>query len=237
MRLDLFLVENSFFESRNKAQFEIKNGNILVNNKVVTKSSYDVLDEDIIEVKDINLKYVSKGGFKLEKALDYFKFNVEGLRALDIGSSTGGFTDCLIQRGIKEVYAVDVGKGQLHTSLKNNPKVISLEETNFLSMDLSSLEKVDIIVTDVSFIKVEAILERVISEFKNVIVIFLIKPQFELGHTFFKNGVVKDDTLRKNAINQVLDFIKSKNVCVNEVIESPILGGSGNKEYLSYIKI
>ena len=114
MRLDLYLVECGIFESRNKAQYEIKNAKVTVNNKIVTKSSYDVTDDDIVDTLADTLKYVSKGGLKLEKALDYFNIDVKGKACLDIGSSTGGFTDCLIQYGAKEVFSVDVVSNQLH---------------------------------------------------------------------------------------------------------------------------
>ncbi|MCR5741327.1 MAG: TlyA family RNA methyltransferase [Gammaproteobacteria bacterium] len=237
MRLDQYLVNNSFYESRNKAQYEIKNSKVMVNNKIVTKASFDVSDSDTVKVLDQSLIYVSKGGLKLEKALDYFKIDPHGFVCLDIGSSTGGFTDCLLKRGASEVYAVDVGTDQLHKSLREDMRVHLYENTNFLSFDLSQLKKLDIIVTDVSFIKVETILERVIDNFKDVIVVFLIKPQFELGHIYLKGGVVKEEALHNKAINQVIEFLKSKNVSINEVIESPILGGSGNKEYLTIIKI
>ena len=236
MRLDLYLVECSIFESRNKAQYEIKSGKVTVNNKIVTKSSYDVSDDDIVDTMPDTLKYVSKGGLKLEKAIDYFNIDVNGKTCLDIGASTGGFTDCLIQYGAKEVYSVDVGTDQLHESLKSNPKVHSYEKTNFLTMDLNILPKIDIIVTDVSFIKVETILERVIDSFNDATVIFLIKPQFEVGRMYIKNGVIKDESIRVEVINDIKEFLKSHNIKTNEIIESPILGGSGNKEYLTYFQ-
>ena len=236
MRLDLYLVECSIFESRNKAQYEIKSGKVTVNNKIVTKSSYDVSDDDIVDTMPDTLKYVSKGGLKLEKAIDYFNIDVNGKTCLDIGASTGGFTDCLIQYGAKEVYSVDVGTDQLHESLKSNPKVHSYEKTNFLTMDLNILPKIDIIVTDVSFIKVETILERVIDSFNDATVIFLIKPQFEVGRMYIKNGVIKDESIRVEVINDIKEFLKSPNIKTNEIIESPILGGSGNKEYLTYFQ-
>ncbi len=234
MRLDLYLVECGIFESRNKAQYEIKNAKVTVNNKIVTKSSYDVSDDDIVDTLADTLKYVSKGGLKLEKALDYFNIDINGKTCLDIGSSTGGFTDCLIQYGAKEVYSVDVGSNQLHESLKSNPKVHSYEKTNFLNMDLNILPKIDIIVTDVSFIKVETILERVIDAFSDLAVIFLIKPQFEVGRMYIKNGVIKDESIRIKVKNDIIEFLKSHDIKTNEIIDSPILGGSGNKEYLTY---
>ena len=238
MRLDNYLVLNGFFESRNKAQYEIKNENVLVNKKTITKASFDVSDNDSIEIlSDTTLKYVSKGGLKLERALDYFMINPSNLSCLDIGSSTGGFTDCLLKRGAKEVYAVDTGTNQLHESLRSNEKIHLYENTNFLKMDLDILKDIKLITIDVSFTKVEPILERVIKSFKDVTVVFLIKPQFELGQVYLKGGVVREESLRNKVKTQILDFIKSYGIKTNEIIDSPILGGSGNKEYLTYIKV
>ena len=238
MRLDQYLVENSFYESRNKAKYEIEKGNVLVNNVPILKASFIVKESDIINViKENELKYVSKGGLKLERAIDYYKIDVKDKTCLDIGSSTGGFTDYLIKNGIKEVYAVDTGTNQLHESLKNNPKVHSLEKTNFLDMDLSMKDSIELIVIDVSFVKLETILDRVIKEFKNVDVVALIKPQFELGKTYIKNGVVKDPKLHKMVIDNIILYLNSFNVNPREVIDSPILGGSGNKEFLISFKL
>ena len=238
MRLDNYLVSNGFFESRNKAQYEIKNENVLVNKKTITKASFDVAENDLVEIiSDSTLKYVSKGGLKLERALDYFSINPQNLSCLDIGSSTGGFTDCLLKRGAKEVYAVDTGTNQLHESLRSNEKIHLYENTNFLKMDLDILKDIKLITIDVSFTKVEPILERIIKSFKDVIVVFLIKPQFELGQVYLKGGVVREESLRNKVKSQILDFLKSYNIKANEIIDSPILGGSGNKEYLTYIKV
>nr|MCR5564316.1 TlyA family RNA methyltransferase [Gammaproteobacteria bacterium] len=230
MRLDNYLVSNGFFESRNKAQYEIKNENVLVNKKTITKASFDVSETDVVEVlSNETLKYVSKGGLKLERALDYFAINPLNLSCLDIGSSTGGFTDCLLKRGAKEVYAVDTGTNQLHNSLRSNEKIHLYENTNFLKMDLEILKDIKLISIDVSFTKVEPILERVIKSFKDVTVVFLIKPQFELGQIYLKGGVVREESLRNKVKTQILDFIKMYGIKPNEIIDSPILGGSGNK--------
>ncbi len=233
MRLDQFLKDNGYFESRAKAQYEIKEGHIKVNGKATFKPSFEVSIIDRIEIDNNTLFYVSRGGLKLEKALDEYKIDVRNKVCLDIGASTGGFTDCLIKRGAERVFALDVGTLQLHDSLRNNPKIISLENTNFLTFDLSKLPKIDIIVIDVSFIKVETILERIIDNFKDVTVVFLIKPQFELGHIYLKNGIVKDEKMRQYAIKQITSFIERYNIKIKPVIESPIKGGSGNIEYLS----
>ncbi|MBP5342898.1 TlyA family RNA methyltransferase [bacterium] len=238
MRLDQYLVNNNYYESRNKAKYEIDNGNVLVNSVPVLKSSYLVSLDDVISIiKENELKYVSKGGLKLERALEYYKIDVENKTCLDIGASTGGFTDCLLKHKAKEVYAVDTGYNQLHESLRGMTEIHSYEKTNFLSMDLFFKDDIDIIVIDVSFVKLETILERVLKEFKNVVVIALIKPQFELGKTYIKNGVVKDKKLHDMVINNIKLYLSSYNVSIKEVIESPILGGSGNKEFLISFKI
>jgi len=237
MRIDLFLVNKGYFESRSKAEYAISLNQVLVNGKIVTKNSTEVNENDLIQILPNTLKYVSKGGLKLEKALDYFHIDIQNKVCLDIGASTGGFTDCLLKHGASLVYAIDVGRDQLHPSLKTDKRVYSFEETNFLSFDLNKLPHIDCITIDVSFVKVETILDRVINSFKDLIVIFLIKPQFELGHIYIKNGVVKDQSLQMKVINQIQNYLKDKNIQINPMIESPIKGGSGNTEYLTFIKI
>jgi len=233
MRLDNEIVYRGLIESRSKAKYEIENGNVLVNNKTITKPSYDVIDSDSIEIiKEKELKYVSKGGLKLERALFEFNIDPNGLVCLDIGSSTGGFTDCLIQSGAKLVYSIDTGTNQLHEKLRKDKRVVSLENTNFLNLDMSNFEKINLVVIDVSFISVTTILDRLINEFKDVKVISLIKPQFEIGRTFIKNGVIKDPKVHKQVLDKIELYLKSKNVKYSRIIDSPILGGSGNKEFL-----
>lgn len=237
MRLDQFLKENGYFFSRAKAQEEIRLAHIKVDGKLILKPSFDIKGTEKIEISKDIIPYVSRGGLKLEKALDSFNIDPNGYICLDIGSSTGGFTDCLLQHNASKVYALDVGTSQLHKSLLKNPKVVSIENTNFLTVDLSMFDRLDLIVIDVSFTKVEPILERIIKNFKDVTVIFLIKPQFELGKLFLKNGVVKDEKMRIYAIKQITSFLSNYNIKLNPVIESPIKGGSGNIEYLSFFKI
>ena len=204
--------------------------------KVVSKPSEDVSIDADIKILSA-LKYVSKGGLKLEKALDYYRVDVTNHIAIDIGASTGGFTDCLIKRGIKEVYSIDTGTNQLHESLRVNPKVHSFENTNFLSFDLNLLPKIDLIVIDVSFTIVEPIFDRIIKNFKDVKVISLIKPQFELVKIYLKNGVVKNKRLHEEVLSNISRYLKKNGINPKEVIDSPILGGSGNKEFLIYFEI
>lgn len=232
MRLDQYLCINDFFESRNKAAYNIKEGYVYVNNKKILKASFEVSENDKVEVKDTALLYVSKGGLKLEKALSSFEVNVKNLTCLDIGASTGGFTDCLLKHGSKKVYCVDTGTGQLHESLINNPNVVSFEKTNFLTMDLSILDTVDLITIDVSFISIKPIIERIFKCFNNVTIIALIKPQFEIGKIYIKNGVIKDKKMHLSVKNDILNFLNQNKIIHSDFIDSPILGGSGNKEFL-----
>ncbi|MCB9498645.1 MAG: TlyA family RNA methyltransferase [Bacillales bacterium] len=237
MRLDIYLVQNQYFESRNKAVYSIKKGLVLINGLVVDKPSFIVSDSDIVSVKDDALKYVSKGGLKLEKALSFYKISPKGYSCLDIGSSTGGFTDCLLQNGAKLVYSIDVGTDQLHKKLKEDSRVKSYEQTNFLDFNLTVLPKIDLICIDVSFTSIKPIIKRIVENFKETIIIALIKPQFEAGKIYMKNGVLKDKNIQKSILNDIKAFLKSLNLSYDEVIDSPIKGGSGNQEYLIKINI
>lgn len=237
MRLDQYLVLNKYFESRNKAQNEIDSGNVLVNNKVITKGSFDVKDNDIIEIKD-SCPYVSRGGYKLEEALKKFNIDLNNKVVLDIGASTGGFTDCSIQNGAKLVYSVDVGTNQLHESLLNNPQIISYEKTNILDLNPSYLkEKPEVIVMDVSFVSIEYLLPGILKFLDDkTIFISLIKPQFEVGNMKFKNGVIKDKNIHIKVIENVRKELNKNNLDIFKLIPSPIKGGSGNREFLVLIK-
>ena len=224
MRLDQYLVINNYFESRNKAQMAIENNSIMVNDKVISKSNYNVLDTDIIKVLDNTLKYVSRAGLKLEHAIKEFNLDFTNKVILDIGSSTGGFSDCSIQNGAKLVYAVDVGTNQLHESLRNNPKIKSYENTNILDFDISNLEKIDFIVMDVSFVSIEYLLPK-LNEFinDNNQFICLIKPQFEVGKMKMKNGVVKDKSIHIQVINNVKEELNKYGLDIFKLVKSPIL--------------
>ena len=210
------------------------NVRVLVNGKK-EKASYDAKDDDLIELVNIN-PYVSRGGLKLEGAINSFHLDFNNKIILDIGASTGGFTDCSLKHGAKLVYAVDVGTNQLDESLRNNPKVISYEQTNIKDIDKFDND-IDYLVMDVSFVSIEHLLPS-ISKFisdKNAL-ITLIKPQFELGQINMKNGIVKDKKLHLKVLNNVFEELKKDNLGIYKLIESPILGGSGNKEFLALIK-
>ncbi len=237
MRLDQYLVLKGYFESRNKAKTEIDNGRIKIDGKIITKSSFDVNDNMKIEVID-SCPYVSRGGYKLLGAIKAFNLDFKDKVVLDIGSSTGGFTDCSIQNGAKLVYAVDVGSNQLHNSLRNNNKVISLENTNILNLDISILNPYpNILVMDVSFVSIEYLLEGINKLIKdNTLFVSLIKPQFEVGNIKLKNGIVKDKSLHIKVIENVRLELNKYGLDIFKLTISPILGGSGNKEFLALIK-
>ncbi len=236
MRLDLFLVENNFFSSRNKAKEAIDNGSVMVNSKIIKKSSYDVTFEDKIEIKDNLNPYVSRGGLKLEAAIKSFYLDFKDKTIVDIGASTGGFTDCSLQFGAKKVYAIDVGTNQLSEELLNDSRVISLEQTNIKDIPYFP-EKIDFFVMDVSFVSIEYLLPN-ISKFltEDNALICLIKPQFEVGKIYMKNGIVKDRTTHIRILENVSLALKEYNLGIEKLMASPILGGSGNKEFLALIK-
>jgi 23S rRNA (cytidine1920-2'-O)/16S rRNA (cytidine1409-2'-O)-methyltransferase len=232
MRLDILITEKKLVKSRSVAGDLIKKGLVRVNNEIITKTAKDVPEDAVIEILE-QPKYVGRGGLKLEKALEEFQINPEGLIVLDVGSSTGGFTDCLLQKGAKKVYALDVGTDQLDPNLKNDPRVISMEKTDIRNIKTLP-DKIDMAVIDVSFISLEMILESV----KNLLktegkIIALIKPQFETSKTDKnKSGIVKNDELREKVLEKIKNYAQKINLKVLKETDSPILGGSGNKEYL-----
>ena len=240
-RLDLILVEREFFETREKAKREIMAGNVIVNEQVVIKAGTMFKDNDElnIRVKD-KLKYVSRGGLKLEKAIKVWDLDLSDKLVLDIGASTGGFTDCALQNGAKRVYSVDVGKNQLDWKLRNDEKVVSLEEMHIKDLKEEDIEnkKVDFIVIDVSFIS----LTKVIPYFKKFLaqsgkIVMLVKPQFEVGREKIgRNGVVENEEYHNEAIKKIISFSKEEGYELIGVEDSPIKGAKGNKEFLMLIK-
>ncbi len=233
MRIDLYLVEHNNFESRSKAQEAIKEGAILVNGKVCTKPSTDIIESDIIEVSFDALKYVSRGGFKLEGAIKEFNLDFNSKTVLDIGSSTGGFTDCAIKHGAELVYCVDVGTDQLHKTLRDNPKVRLYENTNILDFNVDI--SFDYLVMDVSFVSIEHVIVGVMKYLNDTnSLICLIKPQFEVGKMIGK-GVIKDSSIHLKVLNNVYDYLERIGLYINKIAPSPIKGGSGNIEFISEI--
>ncbi len=234
MRLDLAVSEQNKI-SREKAKALIKEGLVTVNGKTEKKASFEVKEESEITVLKLP-DYVSRGGYKLEGALKEFKIDVTGLTCLDIGASTGGFTDCLLKNGAKKVYAVDVGTNQLDESLKNDSRVISMEQTDIRDLKTEELEDKPVLsVCDVSFISLKNILPHAIKLCDEGI--FLIKPQFELTSAALnKNGVVKKEKDREKALKAVLEYAKEAGYNLIKTAPSPITGKEGNIEYLMYAK-
>ena len=240
-RLDLILVEREFFETREKAKREIMAGNVIVNEQVVTKAGtmFKNNSELSIRVKD-RLKYVSRGGLKLEKAIKAWDLDFSDKLVLDIGASTGGFTDCALQNGAERVYSVDVGKNQLDWKLRNDSRVVSLEEMHIKDLKENDIEnkKVNFIVTDVSFIS----LTKVIPHFEKFLatdgkVVMLVKPQFEVGREKIrKNGIVENEEYHDEVIKKIISFSKEHGYELSGVEDSPIKGAKGNKEFLMLIK-
>lgn len=237
VRLDTLLHERGLFESREKARAMILAGNVLVEGRVADKAGSLVRDDLHVEIVN-NIRYVSRGGIKLEKAIESFNVTIAGKTAMDIGSSTGGFTDCLLQKGAKKVYAVDVGYGQLHWKLRNDPRVVILERTNIRYLKESAVkDRIDIVTVDVSFISLLKVIPRAL-EFlgPGKEIIALIKPQFEAGRSKVgKGGVVRNEATRHEVVRRLKEWAISSGLDVKGVIESPITGPKGNIEYFIHL--
>ena len=237
MRIDKYLVENSYFETRNKAVHAIKSGIVFCDGKVIIKPSF-VISKGKVTINGSPLKYVSKGGLKLEKALESFSINLENKKMLDIGSSTGGFTDCALQNNVDSVIAVDVGSNQMVDKVKKNAKVSLYEGQDIRTLNKSLMLDVDLTTIDVSFISVT----KFISIFDNMDnlkeIICLIKPQFECGKEVAKRyrGIVLNNEVHSSVIKDVINEFNQYNFYLNGLVTSPIKGGSGNLEYLAYFK-
>lgn len=236
-RLDILLVQKGFFSSREKAKASIMAGEIYVDGKRIEKAGEFVSINSSIEVKTNSLPYVSRGGLKLQKAIETFNINVTGKIALDIGASTGGFTDCLLKHGALKVYAVDVGYGQLDWNLRNDPRVINMEKTNIRFLDTLP-EIVDMITIDVSFISLELVIPTADKFLKSEgDLIALIKPQFEAGREKVgKKGVVRDPAVHREVIEKIVVLLQKFNYSIIGITYSPIKGAEGNIEYLIYGK-
>ncbi len=238
-RLDQILVERGSAGTRAKAQAIIMSGEVYVEGKQILKSGLSFLENSKIIIKDKNKEWVSRGSYKLLKALDNFDINIENKICLDLGSSTGGFTHVLLSNKAKKIYAVDVGTNQLHEKLLNEKKIISIEKTNarYLNRKLIT-DNIDIIVCDVSFISVKKIIKPNLCFLKNnSIIIILIKPQFEANKKEIKKGVVRDPNIH----NRICEDIKTWliNECKSKIVglvESPIKGPKGNIEFLVVAK-
>lgn len=238
-RLDIALVDGGFAESREKAKALIMSGIVFVNNQKFDKAGDTVKPEDKIEVRGETLKYVSRGGLKLEKAVASFDISLEDYICADIGASTGGFTDCMLQNGAQKVYSVDVGYGQLAWKLRNDSRVVNLERTNFRYVTKEQIpDPLDFASVDVSFISLSIIIPVMRTLLKdNACAVCLIKPQFEAGkENVGKKGVVRDKNVHIAVIEKIIGIIKDNNFTLLGLDYSPIKGPEGNIEYLCYIK-
>ncbi|MDF2472427.1 MAG: hemolysin [Anaerocolumna sp.] len=238
-RLDVLLVKRNIVESREKAKAIIMSGNVFVNGQREDKSGSSFDESVQIEVKGIASKYVSRGGFKLEKAIEEYGVNLEGKICMDVGSSTGGFTDCMLQNGAIKVYAVDVGTNQLAWKLRQDDRVISMEKTNIRYLESGQIPDImDFISIDVAFISLTKVLIPVSNLLKkNGEVVCLIKPQFEAGREKVgKKGVVRDFDVHVEVIEKIISYAVCIGFRILNLDYSPIKGPEGNIEYLLHIK-
>lgn len=238
-RLDILLTEKNFFDSRARAKAMIMAGKILVNGQKVDKAGTLIAPDAEIRILGEEMPFVSRGGLKLQKALDVFKINMVGRIAADVGASTGGFTDCMLQRGAKMVYAIDVGYGQLAWKLRSNVQVVNMERTNIRNVTRQDLYYglPDFVSIDVAFISLEKVLPVVYDLLKDSgEVVALIKPQFEAGREFVgKRGVVRDKKIHAAVIERVLNFAAEIGFGVVALDFSPVKGPEGNIEYLAHL--
>jgi 23S rRNA (cytidine1920-2'-O)/16S rRNA (cytidine1409-2'-O)-methyltransferase len=238
-RLDQLLVERDIFTNRSQAKRAIMAGNVYVDGECIDKAGTLINPDKSIELKD-EMPYVSRGGLKLEKALGVFSINPSGKEAFDIGASTGGFTDCLLQHGARRVYAIDVGYGQLAWKLRQDERVQVMERTNFRYLTPENLPvKVELIVTDVSFISLRLIIPPALKFLKNNgEIIALVKPQFEAGpDRIGKKGVIRDYHIHKDVLIKISHFFLTEGLLLKDLDYSPITGAaSGNIEFLIYLQ-
>jgi len=237
MRLDKYLTDNNFFSSREKAQTAIKHETVMVDGRIVTKASMEITDTMRVEVIDLFNKYVSMGGLKLEKAIKDFGLDFTGKSVLDIGASTGGFTDCALQHGAASVTAVDVGTAQLVDTLRENPHVLSLENTDFreLTFEQAGNHPFDFIVSDVSFISLTYLIPYINPFLKpDGQMMFLIKPQFEAGPSFLsRSGIVADEKGYKTAIQRVVNEAMTHRFYLQKLSVSTLFEKQKNVEFLA----
>ena len=238
-RLDILLVERGLQESRQRAQAAIMSGLVFVNGQRVDKPGTSISNEAAIEIRGNPMKYVSRGGLKLEKAMEQWGFLLDGMICMDIGASTGGFTDCMLQNGATKVYSVDVGQGQLAWKLRNDERVVCMEQTNFRYVTPEDIpDALDFASVDVSFIS----LTKILIPARNLLktggqMVCLIKPQFEAGRgKVGKNGVVREPQIHEEVIRKIIDYADSIGFEVLHLEYSPIKGPEGNIEYLLHIR-
>lgn len=238
IRLDVAVLEKGFAPSREKAKAIIMAGQVYVNNQKVDKAGTEIKCDDVVEVRGNTLKYVSRGGLKLEKAMQCFPISLNGKICMDIGASTGGFTDCMLMNGAVKVYSIDVGYGQLAWKLRCDERVINLERTNFRYVTEEQVkEKIDFASVDVSFISLRLILPNLFNLLKDDgQAVCLIKPQFEAGkEKVGKKGVVRDMSVHREVVENVIEMAVENEFSVKGLEFSPVKGPEGNIEYLIYL--
>ena len=238
-RIDRLLVERGLVDSRSRAKARIMAGDVFIGEERVDKAGTKVPVDSDIDLRGDDMPYVSRGGLKLEAALDHFGFDPSSMVAIDVGASTGGFTDCLLQRGARKVYAVDVGYGQLAWKLRNDERVVVLERTNIRHLEADKVdEPCDLAVIDCSFISLELVLPNTLPFLgDDGQVIALIKPQFEVGRERVgKGGVVRDDEARREAIEDVVGIAETLGMEFVDGVDSPVHGPAGNVEYLAWFR-
>lgn len=236
MRLDLALVQAKLVGTRTKAKAAIEGGNVFYQGTPALKPSQDIQDLAALEIRGQLMPYVSRGGLKLEKALHTFNISLQNKIVLDIGSSTGGFTDCALQHGAQKVVAVDVGKDQMVPILRTNPSVIVYEQTDFRTISLDKIDLCTVAVSDVSFISITKMLPKLNEMTHLTDLICLIKPQFECGKEIADkyHGVIKDPSVHISVLNAILKTFQENGFFLKNITFSPIQGGSGNIEYLTH---
>ena len=238
-RLDKLLVDRGIAQSRDRARGMIMAGKVAVDGRRIEKPGTQIDVESKLALQEEESHYVSRGGEKLEGALNAFAIDPRGMVAMDVGASTGGFTDCILQRGAEKVYAVDVGYGQLAWRLQKDPRVVNLERRNIRYLRREEVEEeIDLILIDASFISIEKFLPHLLGFLKRGgAILGLIKPQFEVGRREVgKGGVVREAALHKRVIDRVSDFSRGLGLRVLGVTESPLLGPKGNREFFIYLK-
>jgi 23S rRNA (cytidine1920-2'-O)/16S rRNA (cytidine1409-2'-O)-methyltransferase len=239
-RIDNLLLQRGLVASRESGRARILAGDVLVNDRPVTKAGSLVDDTSTIRFRSVATSYVSRGGSKLAKALEEFRIDVSAKVALDVGASTGGFTDCLLQHGAARVYAVDVGYGQLDWKLRNDPRVVVLEKVNIRYLEIGALSSpIDLATIDVSFISLRLVLPVIKTLLKpGGDVIALIKPQFEVGRgRVGKGGIVRSSDEHQRVVDEIASAAAAMDFQLYGVIESPLLGAKGNKEYLMHLRV
>lgn len=238
-RLDVILTRRQIFASREKAKASVMAGLIYVDGQRIDKPGTQINEDAEITVKEALCPYVSRGGLKLEKALEAFDFSLEGATAVDIGASTGGFTDCMLQKGAEKVFAIDVGYGQLDWKLRNDPRVVNMEKTNVRYLDKDAVDSnVDFISIDVSFISLKLIFPVAAGLLSgNGSLVCLVKPQFEAGREQVgKKGIVRDPAVHREVIKKVIRYGEDNGLYSHSLTYSPVTGTKGNIEYLLYMK-